>query len=348
VGFDDFTPVDTSATASSVRLSAISGKNKIELSWHASVPWTNVLQASPWHRIYRGAADANDEALILIDSVDVTKNDFVYADDNVNENEQYRYKVMTRGGYGNPLMGILNNYSQSINLYPQNNLLPCTPKLYVQVADCEQFLADGGTCNNVTLSSSILWEVPAIDGCRTDIEFFDVYAANPGAQYELLASHVTDTFYIEKNLNSLARCYRVTAIDKAGHVSEFSNAGCNDNCIYYELPNVFTPNGDGCNDTFSAYDPATGGSTDCTPSQTSRCARFVENVKLRVYNRWGKDIYSYNSENGGSIYINWDGRDRNGITIEPAVYYYVADIEFNTTDLSKKNQQLKGWIHVVQ
>ncbi len=67
------------------------------------------------------------------------------------------------------------------------------------------------------------------------------------------AGIVTDTFYVDKSVASYAYCYKISAVDRSLNESELSDAVCNDNCPYYELPNVFTPNGDNCNDLFSAY-----------------------------------------------------------------------------------------------
>ncbi len=59
--------------------------------------------------------------------------------------------------------------------------------------------------------------------------------------------------YIHKNLPSFAGCYYVTAVDRSGNESRPSNTVCKDNCPYYELPNVMTPNADGKNDLFEAF-----------------------------------------------------------------------------------------------
>ncbi len=78
-------------------------------------------------------------------------------------------------------------------------------------------------------------------------------------------------FYVHGNLPHHAGCYYVTAVDRSGNECP-SNTVCKDNCPYYELPNVFTPNGDGSNDLFTPFP----------------CPRFVQSVSFVVHNRWGR------------------------------------------------------------
>ena len=99
----------TSAAASSVRLDAKSQVKRIELTWSAFVPWSNFIQTVPnKHLIYRGPEGATEADLVLIAEVDVSSTGFIYLDEGQSDgvplvdNQVYCYRVMTRGGYGNP------------------------------------------------------------------------------------------------------------------------------------------------------------------------------------------------------------------------------------------------------
>ena len=64
------------------------------------------------------------------------------------------------------------------------------------------------------------------------------------------------------------------------------------------IPNAFTPNGDGFNDTFSPF-AASG---------------RIETVNIKIFDRWGSLVYEG---------AEWDGSDFN-----PGVFIYLIDIDF--------------------
>jgi hypothetical protein len=345
----EFIPIDTSAIASSVWLEVTPGSKKIELNWSASTPWTNVVQKLPHHLIFRGPIGGDEKNMTLIDSVDVSKNGFTYTDAPLKDDDAYSYKIETRGTYGNPQIKIQLNFSQRVSSYPINNLLPCKPVVTVDPADCEAFYSQG-TCDNYNLTNTIHWSPSLKTGCRIDIVTYRLYAADSESdEFKLIATDLTDTTFSDTNLPAFARCYRIEAIDGLGQISEMSDASCNDNCPYYELPNIFTPNDDGCNDRLSAFNPNEDPTGNiCTSQSVSRCPSFAEQVKFTVYSRWGKKLYSYTSGNGKSIYIDWDGRDDKGNALESAIYYYTAEVNYTALNPSKKTQLLKGWVQLIR
>lgn len=355
--------VDTSAVASSVRLEAKSDLQRIELNWTAFVPWSNVSPLYPRHLIYRGSEGQTEAELELIDSVDVSINGFIYIDQGqynntpLDDDEVYCYRIMTRGAYGNPQINEpLENFSQIICTQPSDTIPPCKVGLPVAInaPDCDNY-TEG--CGVNVFSNRIEWERPTGGGCQNDISSYNIYvSANMGGDFVLQATEVKDLFYEDKNLASYARCYKVAAVDRSGNEGELSDAVCIDNCPYYELPNIFTPNGDKCNDYFSAYNdrPVDGSGEEaaqCTviPQESRmKCARFVDHVIFKVYNRWGKEVFSYQSGGERTIYIDWDGRDNEGRELSTGVYYYIAEVNFITIDPAKRNQTIKGWVHLLR
>jgi gliding motility-associated-like protein len=84
-----------------------------------------------------------------------------------------------------------------------------------------------------------------------------------------------------------------------------------ESCIPWEVPNVFTPNGDGFNDEFYA-----------------KCDKQL-NFSISVFNRWGKKIF----ESTGNRH--WDGKE-NGTPCAEGVYYYIVEAHFkNGTSKTK-------------
>jgi hypothetical protein len=345
-----FNAIDTSAIASSVRLEIDPGVDSISLEWDAVVPWSNVYDQRPYHRIYRGVAGDHDNELVLIDSVQVNEFGFNYVDKGkfqngpLREDVFYCYAVETFGTYGNPAIPVLRNRSQMACSYPVSTLPVCAPMLSVKKTDCLEFVQS--SCDQTDFENEISWEFPEPVGCRMNIQAIRIYFStvadgefsfidvNPsGGEFQHLAS-------------TQALCYKIAAIDVSGLESAISETICNDNCPSYELPNVFTPNKDGCNDVFSAYSPP-GDLSSCGFSGKVRCPRAVKHVDFKVFNRWGRLLYEYTSDAQKSVTIDWNGRDSDGKLLEAGVYYYIADVEFDVLDAALAHKRLKGSFRIV-
>ncbi len=76
---------------------------------------------------------------------------------------------------------------------------------------------------------------------------------------------------------------------------------------YYDitLPNVFTPNGDGDNDTYKVIVPG----------------RIYECVDLTIYNRWGQIMFRSSGNN-----IQWDGHTTVGEACPEGTYMYTLEV----------------------
>src|SRR5690606_10122348 len=240
--------VDTSAVASSVRAEARSELQRIDVTWSASVPWSNVSPEYPVHLVYRGSPGQDPEDFELVGNVDVTADGFIYIDQGLEDVQIYCYRVLTRGTYGNPEIDEpLENYSQVVCAQPSDTIPPCQVALPVAIdaPDCDNYT---GGCGETVLSNRIAWQRPVCGKCQNDIDSYNIYvSATMGGEFVLHATGVRDLFFEDKNLASNARCYRVAAVDRSGNVGPLSDPVCIDNCPYYELPNIFTPNGDKCN-----------------------------------------------------------------------------------------------------
>ena len=366
--------VGASSQASTVRLEAASELREIELTWSADVPWSNSV-TSYTHKIYRGDEGSSSiDDLVLIDEVTVSAEGFVYEDRGQWNNEplvadrEYCYMVETYGSYGNELIPApLINRSQIICALPGDDEAPCKPEPPVleQPRDCSLDGVTSGDCAGASSYINKLRWTKDESECGRDISYYIVYFSNSinGDFRELarLAPNVTE--FDDILSRSYKRCYKIAAVDRSGNVSEMSESFCVDNCPYYELPSVFTPNRDGCNDLFRAYNNESfgedGGSTPCSPTisleNQRKCARFVEEVVFRVFNRWGREVYSYTGVSGASsdaalnpILINWDGRSNEGVELATGVYYYVAEVTFDSIFPENQHKTIKGWVHLIR
>ncbi len=333
---DEYVPVDTSAAASTVKLSAIAAENSITLHWRDSVPWSNVVPERPYHVIYRSEGlVSGDKDLTFIDSVQIVDNGFSYVDEGIDPNKLYSYKIETRGTYGNPAIALQKNFSQRVSLYPLNTLKPCIPLVEIDALDCTNFIGEFG-CSPSGLENKLTWTLDESSPCRIDVDYYNIYGLAPGDTTKVFLQKSIFPLFTESNLTSVAKCYRVSVVDKSGQESKLSEIVCNDNCPYYSLPNVFTRNGDEFNETFSSRFPDDG------------CPRFVKAVDLIVYNRWGKVVYRYNSSETNSIYIDWNGDGQDGKPLTTGIYYYVANVTFDVSDPLKRQQEIRSWLHLVR
>jgi gliding motility-associated-like protein len=83
------------------------------------------------------------------------------------------------------------------------------------------------------------------------------------------------------------------------------------------VPNIFTPNDDGINDLFTLE--STG----------------LNFVQAQLFNRWGLQMYEWNSIHGG-----WDGRTSTGLLAPEGTYYYI--IKAKGEGQTGKNYEFKG------
>lgn len=354
---EDGSLIDTSAVASAVRLDLKPLLQSIELRWDAAVPWSVNTREYPVHYVYRNRVGENQDNFSLIGEANVNSGGLYFLDDGsfngvpLNENLEYCYYITTQGSYGNPAIAVpLLNRSQLACAQPNDRTPPCAPvNLVIDDAfNCESHLANltANSCNFNTFSNGFSWEGFVEEGCEDDVRSFNIYFSESGEEGTFnLIDNVPDEAYLHSGLNSFKGCYKVAAVDRSGNESELTEAICNDNCPYFELPNVFTPNGDGRNDVFRPF--YTDGSI--AGFDPAKCMRFVKEVTFRVFDRSGNTIYSMNS-NGieSSILIDWNGRAGNGAALPAGVYYYTADVVFDVLDPKQANRQFKGWVNLMR
>ncbi|HEY4651282.1 MAG TPA: gliding motility-associated C-terminal domain-containing protein, partial [Pontibacter sp.] len=316
----------TSASSVFLTVAPSEGENRsFTLNWTYNVPWrNNVLQ----HTVYRRESTGGEPVPIANVAASATGGTFVDTGTEaapLERGKTYCYYVQTSGTY--QLAGIkeplLNNSQEICALLPK---LVCPPELTIDQLNCDAFLASP---TNPPYQNVLTWVPKNTGDCTADIKNYTVYFKGPGqAEYTQLAQVPGNvTTYTHTGLESFAGCYVVTATDVNGTESAFSNEQCKDNCFYFMLPNIITPNGDGKNDVFRP-DPK---------------ARFIKSVKFTVFNRWGVKVYEGNDKD-----INWPGTDSNGSRLTDGVYYYEAQVEFFTIDPANASKKYKGWVEIVR
>lgn len=318
---------DSTPEASSVRLELIPGSKKITLKWKASTPWS---LSGYTHYIYR----KTDADFRLIDSVNQQTSEFEYTDIGSFNNEElqdsisYCYFVSTSGSYGNPLLpSPLINRSQQACANPSDTIKPCPPP---------EILLDAGPCEDCEIlktktefSRKLSWSLAGLGDCARDAFQFKIYFSSRENEPLQAIGSTRDTFFVHSSLTSLAGCYLVNSIDKAGNESNSLNKKCVDNCVKYDLPNLITPDQWDANNFF-------------TPLCFSRA--FIERVHFSVFNRWGKMVF----EDDVLPEINWDGiSEGRKEKLLPGIYYYLVELKTKRLRKEDESQLIKGWVQII-
>ncbi len=305
---------DASPDASSVFLKIDPTDNAALLTWEYLTPWNNHA-----FEIYRSNSAGTFEFV-------ATTADIEYRDDGLDNGSEYCYYVRSIGSYG--IMGIpdpLFNLSQEACVIPVDNVAPCPPRIEVRNICAEA----GNTTPEDAFRNTVIWNDDS--GCNNlDIVSYNIYfASNTSVEFELVGTvdaSAPNTF-IHQPEQGIAGCYIVTAIDEVGNESIFSNQICVENCPLYELPNAFTPNGDGGNDLFEPFP-----------------YRFVDRIDLKVFNRWGQLVFKTTNPD-----ILWDGTNLNGNELADGVYHYVCYVyEQPLTGGTQNVRQLDGFIELLR
>lgn len=92
--------------------------------------------------------------------------------------------------------------------------------------------------------------------------------------------------------------------------------------LLIDIPNSFSPNGDGANDTWIIEG-----------------VEQYPNASLKVYSRWGQPVFE---TVGYSELKAWDGTDKRGKPVADGVYYYVFDLRDSQTE------EFKGSLTIVR
>ena len=162
--------------------------------------------------------------------------------------------------------------------------------------------------NNVSEATAYSWQPTNGLGCAT--------CANPKA-----SPNVTTTYTLTKT-----QCKAVTTAS----ITVTVKTDCTPKVIVSEIPNVFTPNGDGINDTFNF---SIVGASD---------------VSFTIYNRWGLSLTPALSEGEGVVtsqrVVRWDGHTTSGEACSEGVYFYTLNYKLANGDVITK----KGFITLMR
>ena len=275
--------IGSSHCASSVYLDITPSDNALLLEWTSNVPWTEDS-----FTVYR-----QNPVTLDFDSIG-NSSIAQYLDGGLVNGSNYCYKIRSSGHYTEPgILKPLLNFSQESCGIPYDNTAPCSPTLAI-------------TPNCDSIINTLAWNNPNLS-CADDVLQYKLYfSTNDSNDFNLIATinnAGTISFQHNNNNFSIAGCYYITALDSNGNESVSSDTVCSDNCPSYELPNVFSPNGDNINDFFKPFP-----------------YKYIESIDMQIYNRWGTLIFSTNNPE-----ILWDGTNQKSkLPCSDGVYYYIC------------------------
>ncbi|MEZ5053785.1 MAG: gliding motility-associated C-terminal domain-containing protein [Chitinophagales bacterium] len=308
--------IGESEPSSSVFLNIAPQYQAMQLSWNFNVSWNNYS-----YTIFRKLPSGS-----TFDSL-TTITTTTYRDTALMNDSLYCYKIRSTGSYAIPgFKSPLINFSQEVCARPKDTITACVPTLTVS-----NFCTDD-KLDTSEYKNFLSWTFDNTSNCSvSDIEKIRIFYA-PTTQETLVQidSVVGSIFNLYTHIlteRSLAGCYAIQAVRKNGNTSMLSNKVCVDNCPLYNLPNAFTPNGDGQNDVFTPIIPY----------------RLVERIDMKIYNRWGNLVFETTNPD-----INWNGTDsKTNKELYTGVYYYMCDVYYKTTNgIQKLNKPLSGYIHL--
>jgi gliding motility-associated-like protein len=289
--------------ASSIFLRLTPSDKKLTLTWQEAAPWTNFT-----YSIFKETAP-------FVWAQIGTSSVASFVDSNLINRHVYCYSITAFGSYFNALLpDTLSNRSQRTCAAPKDLSPPCAPVLLLST-DCENF------------QNTLVWTDPN-HLCADDVVTYNIWYTPIGAEPMQIVTSVSvsnDTNYIFKDLPSVAGCYAISALDTFSNQSVHSNIVCADNCPYYVLPNIFTPNGDQINDLFAAMP-----------------YRYIQSVDMKIYDRWGMLLFETSDP-----HVNWNGKsNQSGEQCSDGVYFYVCLVnEIRLIGIVPR--ELRGFIQLI-
>ncbi|MEZ4908461.1 MAG: gliding motility-associated C-terminal domain-containing protein [Saprospiraceae bacterium] len=244
----------------------------------------------------------NESINIVVDSI---KNPTCYGDSDgfifisgIRGDPYYRYSINDTNFNYNPWFYNLPAGKYLLYIVDKKG---CRDSIYVDLTDDNIIIADAGPDKTIELGEST-----TLDG-----DYTSVY--NDVSYYWTPNYNLVDSF----DLRPTATPYKTTTYTLT--VTQDST-GCTDQdqmTVFIvknrqvKIPNIFSPNGDGYNDWFTAFNVKAA----------------VEIEEMQIFDRWGELIYENKNIPLDDLQSGWNGKFK-GQTVNPGVYVYLFKIRF--------------------
>ena len=145
-----------------------------------------------------------------------------------------------------------------------------------------------------------------------DVERYNIYRrVNSESMYKLVESTSDTSIILEAGLNGIHQCFRIAAVRRGKEtIMSWSNEACFEFEPVLHVPNAFSPNSDGVNDSFTVI--------------SANIAVF----EMSIFNRWGEMVFQTFDR-----YDGWDGMFK-GKPAPIDVYVVVIKYQGNTPEMT--------------
>ncbi|WP_201980157.1 T9SS type B sorting domain-containing protein [Hymenobacter rubidus] len=329
------TITETGPTASSVRTTVVPNRSATQMlvSWSFAVPWDNAASTQPTV-VYRRTGGTGPYTRLGTAVSTATGGSYPDADPALVKGQTYCYYVQTNGRYTNLnfLSSLLNKSQERCT---QLVSPPCTPVLTLEVTNCDSLAGlQEFPRTDEYYTNHLRWSAGSQPpGCDATVASYRVYyRPTPTGRFTLIGT-TTQPRFAHTNLTFSGGCYAVQAVAPSTVASDTSNVACQDNCVFFKLPNIFTPNGDAQNNVFR-------------PKNSSP----VRSVHFQAFNRWGVKVFENTTTASDPILINWSGGPAGeagaGVRVSDGIYFYLAQVEF--ADQANTKRTYKGWVEIIR
>jgi gliding motility-associated-like protein len=233
--------------------------------------------------------------------------------------------------------------------YTVNNMIQSSPTFTNLAAGTYTFaLSDNNGCNYISpkafiikdtnLAKAVFYPTPT-SGC----EPLSVYCAN----FSNNISNVTNGYVWYVNNDSATTTnfnytftdtgtYTITLLAyetirscSATTTQTFLVKDCPPDSIHITVPNIFSPNADGINDTWQLI--------------VYNFNYTVSNYECLIYDRWGIKVFETNNINTA-----WDGKTTSGMPSSAGTYYYIIKLMAANSKGASEARDFKGYLELVR
>lgn len=228
-------------------------------------------------------------------------------------------EVTTIGGTTTPINDYQYKwtYPSGVTQITQNSILAylCVPGNYdLQVLDANRCPGSPNSPLPISISepAEIIAVITASDTGAAHPPFAVMFTSNttPTSSYNYIYNVDVDGISVlggmENNSNFWVTFTNPGANEVTFLIEDQANVGCYDTITMIihvqgvDVPNVFTPNGDGTNDFFVVDNHG------------------MQTLNMLIFNRWGSKVYEWNTTQTA-----WDGTGLDGENVADGVYYYI-------------------------